>query len=130
MTSSTTRPDRTPAALARAAAETIRDLSHATRGDGLASPAAASDVLGALTMAAGRTHRVLSQIDAYLRAQDTAGHLGHDLGHDPASAVSAASGHLADAALSALELASDLAAARQTLVFVNNLPRLFSTEQP
>lgn len=133
MTSSRRPPSPTPAdepaALAHAAAEAIRCLNHATRGDGLGCASAAYEVIAALTMAAGRTSQALSQISAYLDAEDHAGNLGHDLGHDPSTAVGTAAGYLDSARQAARDQASDLAAAGEALVFVNNHPRLFRKEQ-
>lgn len=110
-------------ALARAAAEAIRGLNHATRGAGLGQPAAAYDILGALSMAAARTGQALAQISRYLDAADTAGHLGHDRGADPSLAVDAAAVFLSDAQLSAAALAGDLDAAQQQLALLHGRPR-------
>lgn len=110
-------------ALARAAAEAIRGLNHATRHqDGLGQPSAAYDVLGALSQAAARTGQALAQIIRYLDAAANAGHLGHDHGEDPAFAVDAAEVFLSDARLSAAALAGDLDAAQQQLALVNGRP--------
>jgi hypothetical protein len=110
-------------ALARAAAEAIRGLNHATRGPaGLGQPAAAYDVLGALSMAAARTGQALAQITRYLQNSDLAGRLGHDLGGDPSLSVDAAEIFLSDAQLSAAALAGDLDAAQQQLAMLNSRP--------
>jgi hypothetical protein len=101
-------------ALARAAAEVIRGLAHATRGAGLGQPSAAYDVLGA--------EQVMAQITRYLDAAGNAGRLGHDYGEDPSLAVDAAAGLLPDAQLSAAALAGDLDAARQQLALLNSCP--------
>lgn len=117
-------PGDEPVALARAAAEAIRGLNHATRGPaGLGQPSAAYDVLGALSMAAARTGQALAQITRYLDAAETAGRLGHDRGEDPSLAVDAAAIFLSDAQLSAAALAGDLDAAQQQLALLNSHPR-------
>lgn len=110
-------------ALAFAAADAIRGLNHATRHqDGIGQPSAAYDVLGALSMTAARTGQALAQITRYLHTAQTAGHLGHDHGKDPAFAVAATAVFLSDARLSAAALAGDLDAARQQLALVNGRP--------
>jgi malonyl CoA-acyl carrier protein transacylase len=110
-------------ALARAAAEAIRGLNHATRHeDGPGQPSAAYDALGALTLAASRLGQALAQIAGWLDRALAAGLLGHDLGEDPAHAVSAAGIFLDDARLSAAALAGDLDAAWQQLALVNGRP--------
>ena len=74
--------------LARAAAEAIRGLNHATRHEaGPGQPSAAHDVIGALALAASRIGQVLAQITRWLDRALAAGRLGHDHGHDPARAV-------------------------------------------
>ena len=79
------------AALARAAAEAIRGLNHATRCDaGLGQPSAAYDVIGALSLAASRLGQLLTQITGYLDRSLQAGRLGHDLGQDPALDINSA----------------------------------------
>ena len=98
--------------LARAAAEAIRGLNHATRHQaGLGQPSAAYDVLGALSLAASRIGQALAQITRYLDRALAAGRLGHD----PARAVDATTVFLCDAAASAAALAGDLDAAQQQL---------------
>lgn len=109
--------------LARTAAEAIRGLNWATNCDaGLGQPSAAYDVLGALSMAAGRLGQALTQITRYLDRAAGAGQLGHDLGEDPAAAVDAAAIFLQDAAASAAALASDLDTAQQQIAAVNGHP--------
>lgn len=109
--------------LARTAAEAIRGLNWATNCDaGLGQPSAAYDVLGALSMAAGRLGQALTQITRYLDRAAAAGQLGHDLGEDPAAAVDAAAIFLQDAAASAAALASDLDTAQQQIAAVNGHP--------
>ena len=102
--------------LARAAAEAIRGLNHATRHEtGLGQPSVAYDVLGALSLAAARIGQALAQITRYLDRALAAGRLGHDRGQDPAHAVEATAVFLSDAAASAAALAGDLDAAQQQL---------------
>ena len=87
-------------ALARAAAEAIRGLNHATRCDaGLGQPSAAYDVIGALSLAASRLGQLLTQIAGYLDRSLRAGRLSHDLGEDPALHVNGAGVFLGDARL-------------------------------
>jgi hypothetical protein len=58
-------------ALARAAADVIRGLNHATRCDaGLGQPSAAYDVIGALSLAASRLGQLLTQITGHLVLTD------------------------------------------------------------
>lgn len=109
--------------LARAAAEAIRGLNHATRHQaGLDQPSAAYDVLGALSLTAARTGQVLAQITRYLDQALAAGRLGHDHGHNPAHAVDATAVFLSDATTSAAALAGDLDPAQQQLAPVNGRP--------
>lgn len=109
--------------LARAAAEAIRGLNHATRHeDGPGQPSAAYDALGALALAASRLGQALGQIAGWLDRALAAGLLGHDLGEDPAHAVSAAGIFLDGARLSAAALAGDLDAAQQQLALLNGHP--------
>jgi hypothetical protein len=109
--------------LARAAAEAIRGLNHATRHDAdLGQPAVAYDVLGALCLAASRLGQALTQITRYLDRALAAGNLGHDLGEDPSVAVETAAVFLGDARGSAAALAGDLDAAQQQIAPVNGHP--------
>jgi hypothetical protein len=109
--------------LARAAAEAIRGLNWATNCQaGLDQPSAAYDILGALSMAAGRLGQAFTEITRYLTRAAGAGHLGHDFGEDPALAVDAAAIFLEDAAASAAALAGDLDAAQQQIAAVNVHP--------
>jgi hypothetical protein len=111
--------------LARTAAEAIRGLNWTTNCQaGLDQPSAAYDVLGALSAAASRLGQALAQITRYLDRALAAGLLGHDLGEDPAHAVSAASILLDDARLSAAALAGDLDQAQQQLALINGRPSL------
>ena len=109
--------------LARTAAEAIRGLNWATNcHTGLDQPSAAYDILGALSMAAGRLSQAFNQITRYLTRAAGAGQLGHDFGDDPALAVDAAAIFLEDAAASAAALAGDLDAAQQQIAAVNGHP--------
>ena len=111
-------------ALARAAAEAIRGLNHATRHeDGPGQPSAAYDALGALTLAASRLGQALAQIAGWLDRALAAGLLGHDLGEDPAGAIDAAGIFLGDASMSAADLAHHLNQAQQQLALINGHPR-------
>jgi hypothetical protein len=109
-------------ALARAAAEAIRGLNHATRGAGLGQPSAAYDILGALSMTAARTGQALAQVTRYLDTAASTGQLGHDHGDETALAVDAAATFLSDAQLSAAALAGDLDAAQNQLALLNGRP--------
>ena len=112
---------RQAAALARAAAEAVRGLNHATRG-GLAQPSDAYDVLGSLSLAASRLGPALAEVARYLDRALAGGTIGHDLGDDPCPAVEAASVFLGDARLHAASLAGDLGAAQQQLALINGRP--------
>ncbi len=114
-----------PAALARAAADAVRSLNHATLGGGgLDQPADAYDVLGELALAASRLPQALSQVGRWLAAALAAGQLSSDDGTDPACAVSGTWIFLSDARGSAAALARDLEQARQQLSAVNGQPSL------
>ena len=85
------------------AAEALRALNHATQpGTGaLTGPADLYDVLGALVLLAGRLPQVLSQLQAFLNAEHTAGRIAIiDDPHtnDPAVTVTQLSRFLDDAA--------------------------------
>jgi hypothetical protein len=117
------QPGSDAAALAQAAAEAIRGLSHATRHPGgLGQPSAAYDVLGCLSLAAARLGQALAQVTRYLDQALADGRLGHDLGEDPAITVAGAGLFLDDARMSAAALAGDLDAAQQQLALVNGHP--------
>ena len=118
----TDSPDRT-LALARAAAEAVRSLNHATLGgDGPGQPADACEILGELSLTASRIPQLLGQIGRWLAAALAAGRLGCDDGTDPAAAVAGAWMFISDARGSAAALARDLAPARQQLAAVNGGP--------
>jgi hypothetical protein len=117
--------------LARAAAEAIRGLNHATRDHaGLGQPSAAYDVLGALRQAASGLPQLTAQITSYLDQALAAGKLGHDRGEDPAMAVDGAVIFLEDARRSAAALAGDLDAAQQQLARINGHPAPQHKDQP
>ena len=111
-----------PAALARAAAEAVRSLNHATLGgDGLGQPADAYEVLGELSLTASRIPQLLGQVGRWLAAALAAGR-GCDDGAGPAAAVSGAWLFTAAARASAAALARDLEQAQQQLAAVNGGP--------
>jgi hypothetical protein len=117
--------------LARTAAEAIRGLNWTTSHDtGLDQPSVAYDVTGALSLAASRLPQLLTQITRYLDRALAAGRLGHDLGEDPAHAVTAAGIFLHDARASAAALAGDLNAAWQHLSPINGNPARNRKDQP
>jgi hypothetical protein len=116
-------PGRDAITLADAAAEAIRGLNHATlTSAGLGQPSAAYDVIGALSRAAAGLGQALAQITRYLGDALAAGHLGHDLGEDPARAIDGAAIFLGDARASAAALAGDLGYAQQQLAAINGEP--------
>lgn len=111
------------AALAQAAADAIRGLTHVTlRQDGLGQPSAAYDVLGSLSLAASRLGQALAQVARFLDRALADGKLRHDLGEDPCFAVESAGLFLDGARLSAAALAGDLGAAQQQLARLNGRP--------
>ncbi len=115
-------PDGT-LALARAAAEAVRGLNHATIGaEGLGQPSDAYAVLGELSTAASRIPQLLGQVGRWLAAALADGRLGCDDGTDPAAAVSGAWLFISDARASAASLARDLEQAQQQLAAVNGQP--------
>ena len=123
MTSDDELPGDGAVALARAAAEAIRGLNHATRCDaGLGQPSAAYDVIGALSLAAARLPQLIAQITGYLDQSLQAGRLGNDLGEDPAPDVDGAGVFLGDARMSAAALAGDLSQAQEQLAYINGRP--------
>jgi hypothetical protein len=106
-------------ALARAAAEAIRGLNHATGCDaGLGQPPAACDVTGALSLAASRPGQLLTQITGYPDRSLQAGRPGHD----PAPDINGAGAFPGDARLSAAALAGDLSQAREQLAHAGGCP--------
>ena len=110
-------------ALARAAAEAVRSLNHATLGgDGLAQPADAYELIGELALAAAGLPQLLAQVGRWLASALAAGRLGCDDGTDPAGAVSGAWLFISDARASADALARDLGCAQQQLAAVHGAP--------
>jgi hypothetical protein len=78
-------------ALARAAAEMVRSLNHATLGGGgLAQPADAYELIGELSLAASGLPQLLAQVGRWLASALACGQLGCDDGTDPVAAVSGA----------------------------------------
>jgi len=115
-------PDGT-LALARAAAEAIRGLNHATLGaEGLGQPSDAYAVLGELSLTASRIPQLLGQVGRWLAAALADGRLGCDDGTDPAAAVSGAWLFISDARAAAASPARDLDHAQQQLAAVNGRP--------
>ena len=122
---------RQPAAMARAAAEALRDLNHATRDPAsLGQPSAAYDVIGAVSITAARLPQLITQITTYLNHALASGRLGHDLGEDPALAVDDAVILLAGARTSAAALAGDLDAAQQQLALISGRPAPHRKDTP
>jgi hypothetical protein len=110
-------------ALARAAAETVRSLNHATLGgQGLRQPADAYAVLGELSLAAAGLPQLLAQVGRFLAAALASGRLGCDDGTDPVAAVSGAWMFMSDARSAAAALARGLASAQQQLAAVHGIP--------
>lgn len=109
--------------LARAAAEAVRGLNHATSG-GLGQPAVAYAVLGELSLAASRLPQLLAQVSRWLAAALAAGQLACDDGTSPAPAIDAAWLFLDGARGTAAALAQDLACAQQQLSAINGEPAL------
>lgn len=111
-----------PARHAEAAAEAVRTLNHATRpGARLTGPVDVYDVLGALALLAGRLPQVLSQLQAFLIAEHTAGRIAIvDDQHtsDPAAAVADLSRSLDGAAGHADLMGQALKRAQATAAWV------------
>ena len=110
-------------ALARAAAEAVRALNHATLGgNGLEQPADAYALLGELSLTAAGLPQLLAQAGRWLTTALGAGKLGCDDGTDPAAAVSGAWLFIADARAGAAALARNLEHAQQQIAAVNGGP--------
>jgi hypothetical protein len=111
-----------PAALAAEAAESVRALNHATRPgtSGLAFPADAYEVTGALSLLASRLPQALAQLLTFLRTEVEAGRVvivsGPDAG-DPAAVLAAVTASLDTAVASARRLHQSLDAAQQQLTW-------------
>jgi len=99
------------------AAEAVRVLNYATRSDagGLANPADAGDLLGALCETASRLPQLCSHIQKFLASRLAAGTVGGDGGRDPARMVAGAVAQLRDAELIAADLASSLEYAQASI---------------
>jgi hypothetical protein len=111
-----------PAALAGEAAESVRGVNHATRpgAGGLAFPADAYDVTGALSLLASRLPQALAQLHAFLQSEVKAGRVvivaGPDAG-DPAAMLAAVTGSLDAAVAAARRLHQALDAAQNQLTW-------------
>lgn len=112
---------------ADAAAEALRALNHATRpGVGAVSGTAdVYDVLGALVLLTGRLPQVLSQLQASVAAEHTAGRIaivdGPHTG-DPAGALAQLSSMLNCAAVHATSMGQALQHAHTTLTWAARTP--------
>ena len=121
----TGEPARQAAWHAEAAAEAVRALNHATQpwGDGLTGPADVYDVLGSLELLTARLPQALSQLQAYLTREHTAGRVriidGEHAG-DPAAAVAATACQLEQATRAAGSLREALEHARELLAWAAN----------
>lgn len=111
-----------PADLAGQAAEAVRALNHATLAGsgGLAFPADAYDVTGALAVLASRLPQALAQLQAFLNAEVEAGRVvivaGEHAG-DPAAVLAAVTASLDSAVASARRLHQALDAAQNALTW-------------
>jgi hypothetical protein len=116
-----------PARLAEDAAEAVRALNHATlTGAGeLVFPADVYQVTGTLAVLAARLPQALTQLAAFLQAEQDAGRVvivaGEHCG-DPAAAVSITRRHLDAAAAAAGRLQHALDAAQQALTWAAASP--------
>jgi hypothetical protein len=105
----------TPVEAARAAAEAVRSLNHATfAGTGYEWPNEVDAVLVELTALARRLPQALVQAETWLTREDAAGRVGDDTGDDADDRLADARAWLADAAVRAEWLASALDQARQS----------------
>lgn len=114
--------DGRPAALAADAAESVRALNHATLpgSGGLAFPADAYDVAGALALLVSRLPQALAQLQAFLHAEVAAGRVvivAGDQAGDPAAVLAAVTGSLDEAVASARRLHQALDAAQNNLTW-------------
>jgi hypothetical protein len=111
-----------PADLAGQAAEAVRALNHATLpgSGGLAYPADAYDVTGALALLASRLPQALAQLQAFRRAEVRAGRVAIVAGEhagDPDAVLTAVTASLDSAAASARRLHQALDAAQNQLTW-------------
>lgn len=110
------RSDGYTAEVARAFAETVRVLNHATRTPGgLTWPATAYALVGNLAAGAYGLDKLAGQVMTFLDRELAAGRLGEDSGRDPLIAVERARRHLEAAAAAAAALADALTAAQADL---------------
>lgn len=101
-------------------AEAVRALNHLTRpgAGGVRDPAEVCEIVAALACTAGRLPQLLGQLNAWLAGQQRAGRLRVDDGApspDPAVAVAAVIGDLAQASRCAHDAGLALDAAHQHL---------------
>jgi hypothetical protein len=111
-----------PAVLAGEAGESVRALNHATLPgtSGLAFPADAYDVTGALSLLASRLPQALAQLLAFLRTEVQAGRVvivDGDQAGDPAAVLAAVTASLDAAVASARRLHQALDAAQNNLTW-------------
>src|SRR6266568_3866145 len=124
------RPDgpHSPEDTRRAAdgmAECVRYLNYATghhAGQGLAWPADAYDVLGALYTGTGRMDQLFTQLARWLDRQAAAGRLEDDHGADPRDATESAGQALAAAARASAHLTAALEAAQAAISSLHARP--------
>lgn len=102
----TSRPS--PARLADQAAEAIRALNHATRGDGLEYPADVYDVVASLKLMEQRLPQLYGQLASFLTAENEAGRVAHDTGEPSSPYVTETIAALAAARLSSAATAEAL----------------------
>jgi hypothetical protein len=103
--------------VARAFAETVRVLNHATAAaaGGLDHPQAADVVIGQLAAGARSLNQLLTQISAFVGAQVAAGRLAADSEPAARAAAAAARARLSDASGCARSMAAALEAAHENL---------------
>ena len=103
--------------VARAFAETVRVLNHATTAaaGGLDHPQAADVLIGQLAAGARSLNQLCAQISAFIGAQVAAGRLAADSEPGTRTAADTARARLADAAGCARSLAAALEAAHESL---------------
>ena len=111
-----------PAGLAGEAAELVRALNHATLPGtgGLAYPADAYDVTGALSLLASRLPQALAQLLAFLQTEVAVGRVvivSGDHAGDPAAVLAAVTASLDQAVASARRLHQALDAAQNNLTW-------------
>lgn len=98
---------------AKAVAEAIRQLNHATiAGRGYGWPSDVDATIAQLQVAAGRFRQALGQADAWLARAHAAGMVGHDGEDDPGATLGRLSRTFEDAASTADQLERELNAVR------------------